>query len=256
MAEAPHGTAPALEGKDIANPMGMILAARRAAPLRGGARRRRAERASRAVYEAVLETAAAGIRTPDLGGHAGTTEFTDAVIMRARGRARVRRADRTGAMEAASRLPLGAEGSRTWPAAERRGRRAGRRSRRPLVILGVLVLVMVAAKGLHDVAQTGLNGLSHRRDLRARRGRPDARLRDPQARQLRPRRLPHLRRLHGLPGQRHLGRARWCSAIVFGDGRRPPLLGVLLEKVMWGPMRAQRRRPAAAAADVDRARAS
>src|ERR671919_587654 len=27
MAEAPHGTAPALEGKDVANPMGMILAA-------------------------------------------------------------------------------------------------------------------------------------------------------------------------------------------------------------------------------------
>ncbi len=27
MAEAPHGTAPALEGKDVANPMAMILAA-------------------------------------------------------------------------------------------------------------------------------------------------------------------------------------------------------------------------------------
>ena len=39
-------------------------------------------RASRAVYEAVLEATAAGVRTPDLGGHAGTTEFTDAVINR------------------------------------------------------------------------------------------------------------------------------------------------------------------------------
>ena len=28
----------------------------------------------------MLETVAAGTRTPDLGGHAGTTEFTDAVI--------------------------------------------------------------------------------------------------------------------------------------------------------------------------------
>src|SRR5205807_9242631 len=28
MSEAPHGTAPALEGKDVANPMAMILAAR------------------------------------------------------------------------------------------------------------------------------------------------------------------------------------------------------------------------------------
>jgi isocitrate dehydrogenase (NAD+) len=28
----------------------------------------------------VLETVASGTRTPDLGGHAGTTEFTDAVV--------------------------------------------------------------------------------------------------------------------------------------------------------------------------------
>ena len=70
MAEAPHGTAPALEGKDVANPMAMILAG--AALLHyaaeAGAER---ERASRAIYEAVLETVAAGVRTPDLGGHAG-----------------------------------------------------------------------------------------------------------------------------------------------------------------------------------------
>jgi isocitrate/isopropylmalate dehydrogenase len=31
-----------------------------------------------------METAASGIRTPDLKGHAGTTEFTDAVIERVR----------------------------------------------------------------------------------------------------------------------------------------------------------------------------
>ena len=76
MAEAPHGTAPALEGKDLANPMGMILAG--AAVLHYGG----AEEQSRAVYAAVLETVAAGTRTPDLGGHASTTEFTDAVIAR------------------------------------------------------------------------------------------------------------------------------------------------------------------------------
>ena len=28
----------------------------------------------------MIETVAAGTRTPDLGGHAGTTEFTDAVL--------------------------------------------------------------------------------------------------------------------------------------------------------------------------------
>jgi isocitrate dehydrogenase (NAD+) len=88
MAEAPHGTAPALQGKDIANPMGMILAA--AALLHHAAERgaERAEQASRAVYEAVLEATAAGIRTPDLGGHAGTSQFTDEVIARTRAKLR------------------------------------------------------------------------------------------------------------------------------------------------------------------------
>src|SRR5829696_1374899 len=78
MTEAPHGTAPALEGKDVANPMAMILAAGALLHYAG------AERPSRAIHESVLETVAAGTRTPDLGGHAGTTEFTDAVIERVR----------------------------------------------------------------------------------------------------------------------------------------------------------------------------
>ena len=84
MAEAPHGTAPALEGKDIANPMGMILAAAALLHYAGEREVEGAERASAAIYEAVMETAAAGTRTPDLKGHAGTTEFTDAVIERVR----------------------------------------------------------------------------------------------------------------------------------------------------------------------------
>ena len=82
MAEAPHGTAPALQGKDIANPMGMILAAAALLHHAAEAGAERAEAASSAVYESVLEATAAGIRTPDLGGHAGTTEFTDEVISR------------------------------------------------------------------------------------------------------------------------------------------------------------------------------
>jgi hypothetical protein len=32
----------------------------------------------------VLGATAAGVRTPDLGGHAGTTEFTDEVTSRVR----------------------------------------------------------------------------------------------------------------------------------------------------------------------------
>jgi isocitrate dehydrogenase (NAD+) len=84
MAEAPHGTAPALLGKDLANPLAMILAC--GALLRNAADRHGAatERASRAIYEATLETVASGCRTPDLGGHAGTTEFTSAVVERLR----------------------------------------------------------------------------------------------------------------------------------------------------------------------------
>jgi isocitrate dehydrogenase (NAD+) len=84
MSEAPHGTAPALEGKDIANPMGMILAAAAVLHYAGVAGIEGADGSSRAVYEAVLGAAAAGIRTPDLKGHASTTEFTDAVIERIR----------------------------------------------------------------------------------------------------------------------------------------------------------------------------
>ena len=43
-----------------------------------------AERASRAIYEATLETTAGDVKTLDLGGHATTTEFTDAVVMKVR----------------------------------------------------------------------------------------------------------------------------------------------------------------------------
>jgi len=44
----------------------------------------RATNASRAIYEAVLETVHAGVATSDLGGHASTSEFTDAVITKVR----------------------------------------------------------------------------------------------------------------------------------------------------------------------------
>jgi len=84
MSEAPHGTAPALEGKDIANPMGMILAAAAVLHYAAESGVDGAEHVSAAIYEAVMKTAAAGLRTPDLKGHAGTTEFTDAVIERVR----------------------------------------------------------------------------------------------------------------------------------------------------------------------------
>jgi isocitrate dehydrogenase (NAD+) len=84
MSEAPHGTAPALEGKDVANPMAMLLAAAAVLHYAAELGTADAEQASRAVYESVLAASAAGVRTTDLGGHAGTTEFTDEVISRVR----------------------------------------------------------------------------------------------------------------------------------------------------------------------------
>jgi isocitrate/isopropylmalate dehydrogenase len=80
MAEAAHGTAPALYRKNVANPMAMILAG--AALLGYGDER--GQQAGRAIREASLEAIADGIRTADLGGHAGTSEFTDEVIRRTR----------------------------------------------------------------------------------------------------------------------------------------------------------------------------
>ena len=79
MAEAPHGTAPALYGKDVANPMAMILAG---AALLSYVDQKEAQSASRAIYEAVFEAIYEGKTTTDLGGQLGTTAFTNEVIRR------------------------------------------------------------------------------------------------------------------------------------------------------------------------------
>jgi isocitrate dehydrogenase (NAD+) len=81
MAEAAHGTAPALEGKDVANPMAMILAG---AALLSHAEEERTQTVGRAIREACLEAVAEGVRTADLGGHESTRGFTDEVIRRTR----------------------------------------------------------------------------------------------------------------------------------------------------------------------------
>ena len=79
MAEAPHGTAPSLFGKNVANPMAMILAG---ASLLTYISEAGAASASRAIYESVFETVSDGIKTADIGGHASTTDFTNEVIRR------------------------------------------------------------------------------------------------------------------------------------------------------------------------------
>jgi len=78
LAEAAHGTAPSLQGKNVANPMAMILAAAAVLSYAGD----EAAQASRAIREACLEAVADGVRTADLAGHSGTSEFTDDVIRR------------------------------------------------------------------------------------------------------------------------------------------------------------------------------
>ncbi len=86
LTEAPHGTAPSLEGKNLANPMAMILAG---AALLRYMKSDAALRASRAIYESVMEAVNDGIRTNDLGGSASTSEFTDEVIRRVRAKLEV-----------------------------------------------------------------------------------------------------------------------------------------------------------------------
>lgn len=84
MAEAPHGTAPSLQGKNLANPMAMLLACGSVLSYAATKGYDGADRASRAIYESVLETTATGTKTVDLGGHATTSEFTDAVVEKVR----------------------------------------------------------------------------------------------------------------------------------------------------------------------------
>ncbi len=84
--EAPHGTAPSLQGKNVANPMAMILAG---AALLRYVQLPNAQNASRAIYESVLEAVRDGVKTADLGGHSTTTEFTNEVIDRVRGKLEV-----------------------------------------------------------------------------------------------------------------------------------------------------------------------
>jgi isocitrate/isopropylmalate dehydrogenase len=85
MAEAPHGTAPSLQGKNVANPMAMLLAG--AALLDQAAARTGAagfRDAGTRLRDATLQGAAEGYRTFDLGGDSSTSGVVDDVIARLR----------------------------------------------------------------------------------------------------------------------------------------------------------------------------
>ncbi|QYJ14424.1 D-malate dehydrogenase [decarboxylating] [Rubrobacter xylanophilus DSM 9941] len=71
-----HGSAPDIAGKGVANPAGAIWAASLMLEQLDHAA------AAARVLGALEETLAEGVRTPDLGGEAGTEEFTDEVVRR------------------------------------------------------------------------------------------------------------------------------------------------------------------------------
>ncbi|HEY6146387.1 MAG TPA: isocitrate/isopropylmalate family dehydrogenase, partial [Thermoanaerobaculia bacterium] len=76
--EAVHGTAPDIAGKDVANPTALLLSAILML--------RHLELAAVAdsVEKALFATIAEGVRTPDIGGTAGTREFARAVAGKTR----------------------------------------------------------------------------------------------------------------------------------------------------------------------------
>jgi 3-isopropylmalate dehydrogenase len=73
--EPVHGSAPDIAGQGIANPLAMFLSA--ALMLRHGLS---LESEAAAVESAVDRALGDGLRTPDLGGSAGTAEATRAVL--------------------------------------------------------------------------------------------------------------------------------------------------------------------------------
>jgi len=76
--EAVHGTAPDIAGRDVANPTALLMSA--ILMLRHLQLREHAQ----SIEKALLATLAAGIKTPDLGGSAGTKAFARAIAERVR----------------------------------------------------------------------------------------------------------------------------------------------------------------------------
>jgi len=73
--EAVHGSAPDIAGQDKANPTALLLSA--VLMLHHLDEDAKAERVMKALWRALADNSA---RTADLGGHATTTQFTDAIV--------------------------------------------------------------------------------------------------------------------------------------------------------------------------------
>jgi 3-isopropylmalate dehydrogenase len=84
MAQATHGSAPDIAGRNIANPYAMIVSAQMLLDWLGRTKsEERASAAARAIERAVDATIAArDALTPDLGGSGTTTAMGDAIAAR------------------------------------------------------------------------------------------------------------------------------------------------------------------------------
>lgn len=87
MAQAAHGAAPDIAGRNRANPTALILSAAMLLDRLGTAHDLpEFAAAARRIEHAVDATVEAGVATADLGGLASTAEFTEAVVARTRRR--------------------------------------------------------------------------------------------------------------------------------------------------------------------------
>jgi 3-isopropylmalate dehydrogenase len=83
MAQASHGAAPDIAGRNIANPIAMILSGAMLLDWLGSRNGDDAAvRAARRIDEAVAETVASGVVTPDMAGSASTRDVAAAVMDR------------------------------------------------------------------------------------------------------------------------------------------------------------------------------
>ncbi len=83
MAQAAHGSAPDIAGRDLANPMSLVLSAAQLLEWHGRGRGEpRFGEAAKAIEQAVAACLAAGEKTRDVGGGKGTREVGAALVRR------------------------------------------------------------------------------------------------------------------------------------------------------------------------------
>jgi 3-isopropylmalate dehydrogenase len=83
MAQAAHGSAPDIAGKNIANPTGLMLSACMMFDwLANSKQDNRFSDAATIMEKAVLDTMSAGTVTPDMGGKESTTSYMDLIVSR------------------------------------------------------------------------------------------------------------------------------------------------------------------------------